>query len=333
MRQIYVFFVKKRARNRPNLLRGVLAAAPSAGASAGCAVSVGAASAAVAPLRRRRNILRSLSRFLSRAGESAGAVAGVGADSFSFPVKTKAAIPARTVKASTWLASTDGGGGARALARALKSKTPAVTPSRGNGLKSSSRVDFSMGVGFAFGLVGRAGLRGTTMGCPLPDQTTVPGLGATGFLAAGFLTPGFFTAGFLTAGFLTAGFLTAGFFTAGFLTAGFFTAGLFGTGFLAMGVLTAEGARFLAAGFLRTVLVARFLGAALPPENIAGHTAACGRTTAVVILPPAGTCHADTVETRTSSSTPVPDERIRLRPQIAIESKGTEGGGRLMEAP
>ena len=149
-----------------------------------------------------------------------------------------------------------------------------------------------MGVGFAFGLVGRAGLRGTTMGCPLPDQTTVPGLGATGFL--------------------TAGFLTAGFFTAGFLTAGFFTAGLFGTGFLAMGVLTAEGARFLAAGFLRTVLVARFLGAALPPENIAGHTAACGRTTAVVILPPAGTCHADTVETRTSSTKRVPDERIRL---------------------
>ena len=177
-----------------------------------------------------------------------------------------------------------------------------------------------MGVGFGFGLVGRAGLRGTTMGCPLPDQTTVPGLGATGFLAAGFLTPGFFTAGFLTAGFLTAGFLTAGFFTAGFLTvgfftadfltAGFFTAGFFGTGFLATGVLTAEGARFLAAGFLRTVLVARFLGAALPPENIAGHTAACGRTTAVVILPPAGTCHADTVETRTSSST---DERIMLR--------------------
>ena len=176
-----------------------------------------------------------------------------------------------------------------------------------------------MGVGFAFGLVGRAGLRGTTMGCPLPDQTTVPGLGATGFLAAGFLTPGFFTAGFLTAGFLTAGFLTAGFFGTGFLTAGFFTAGFFGTGFLAAGffgtgflatgVLTAEGARFLAAGFLRT---ARFLGAALPPENIAGHTAACGRTTAVVILPPAGTCHADTVETRTSSTKRVPDERIRL---------------------
>jgi len=130
------------------------------------------------------------------------------------------------------------------------------------------------------------------MGCPLPDQTTVPGLGATGFL--------------------TAGFLTAGFFTAGFLTAGFFTAGFFGTGFLATGVLTAEGARFLAAGFLRTFLVARFLGAALPPENIAGHTAACGRITAVVILPPAGTCHADAVETRTSSSTPVPDERIML---------------------
>jgi len=153
-----------------------------------------------------------------------------------------------------------------------------------------------MGIGLGFGLVGRTGLRGTTMGCPLPDQTTVPGLGATGFLTAGFLTAGFFTAGFLTAGFFTAGFLTAGFFD---------------TGFLATGVLTAEGARFLAAGFLRTVLVARFLGAALPPENIAGHTAACGRITAVVILPPAGTCHADTVETRTSSSTPLPDERIR----------------------
>ena len=294
----HVLFVEKRARNRPNLLRGVLAAAPSAGAAAGCAVSVGAASAAEAPLRRRRNILRSPSRFLSRAGGSAGAVAGgVGADSFSFTVKTKAASPARTVKASTWLASTDGGGGARALARALQSKTPTVTPSRGNRLKSSSRVDFRMGVGF--GLVWRMGLRGTTMGCPLPDQTTVPGLGATGFLTAGFITAGFFTAGFLTAGFFTAGF---------------FTAGLFGTGFLAMGVLTAGGDRFL---------VARFLGAALPPENITGHTAACVRTTAVVILPPAGTCHADTVETRTSSSTP--DERI------AIEPEGMEGRGPLFK--
>ena len=160
----HVLFVEKRARNRPNL-PGVLGSAPSAGASAGAA-SVAAASAAVAALRRRSNILRSLSRFRTgSAGASAGAVTAMGAVTFSSPVKTKAASPARTMHASTELASTDGGGGARALARAVKSKAPVTTPSRGSGLKSSPDAvdDFSIDFGFGFGGGGRTVLRGTTV--------------------------------------------------------------------------------------------------------------------------------------------------------------------------
>jgi hypothetical protein len=119
------------------------------------------------------------------------------------------------------------------------------------------------------------------MRCPFPDQTTVPGLGCTGFLTAGFLTAGLICTGFLAAGVLIFGgasFLVAACFTT-FLNAGF-------------------GAR-LVAGFT----TARLFGAALPPENIAAL--GCGLTVTAVARPPAGTCHADAVATKTSDTIPV----------------------------
>ena len=161
--------LEKRARNSANL-----PSLPVSGSAACVGAVAGVVSAATATLRR--NIFRSLSRFLAgSAGAPAGAASGMGeaADAFLSPVKTKAANPARTVHTSTKLASIEGVGGARALARAENSTTPAVRPSRG--VKSTSAAD----CGFRGGGE-RTDLGGTTVCCPLPSHTTVPG---RGFLA------------------------------------------------------------------------------------------------------------------------------------------------------